>query len=220
MPVFWLSPHDISFPNPALANRHGILAIGGDLSPQRLLHAYSIGLFPWFNPDEPIAWWCPDPRCVLFPDALIIHKSMRPYFNQQKFKVTFDQDFTGVMRNCKTMREGETWISEVMIAAYSTLHHMGHAHSVEVWEGDTMVGGLYGVVIGKVFFGESMFASVSNASKVGFITLVQHLKEQDFVLIDCQQATAHLQSMGARTIPRTDFLAILEKNRSVKTENW
>jgi leucyl/phenylalanyl-tRNA---protein transferase len=220
MPVFWLKPHDISFPNPALANRHGILAIGGDLSPERLLHAYTIGLFPWFNPGEPIAWWCPDPRCVLFPDELIVHKSMRPYFNQQKFKVTFDEDFGGVMRNCKSTREGNTWLSEEMIAAYTTLHRLGYAHSVEVWQEEKLVGGLYGVVIGKVFFGESMFAHVSNASKVGFITLVNFLKTQDFTLIDCQQATEHLQSMGARTIPRADFLYILSHNQQFPTHLW
>ena len=161
MPIFWLSDHDINFPNPELANEDGILAIGGDLSAERLLLAYSMGLFPWFNPQDPILWWSPDPRFILFPDELKIAKSMRSYFNQRKFEVSFDRDFEKVIRNCKNQRRkgqtGGTWLSEDMIEAYCNLHEQGFAHSVEVWKGKELVGGLYGVSLGKIFFGESMF---------------------------------------------------------------
>jgi leucyl/phenylalanyl-tRNA---protein transferase len=218
MPVFWLHPDRIEFPNPHLANADGIVAIGGDLSPKRLLLAYRIGLFPWFNEDEPILWWSLDPRLVLFPKDLYIAKSMRPYFNQQKFKVTFDTQFEQVVRACqKNTRKGQaggSWISEDIVQAYRQMHELGYAHSVEVWQGADLVGGLYGISIGKVFFGESMFTAVSNASKVGFITLVQKLTALGYWLIDCQQQTQHLTSMGAMTIKRTHFLKLLKKNEA------
>lgn len=221
MPVFWLSEDHITFPHPGLANEDGILAIGGDLSVERLLHAYQIGLFPWFNPEDPILWWSPDPRFVLFPEELKIAKSMRPYFNQNKFTCTFDTQFEQVIRNCKDQwRKGQgggTWISEEMIHAYQKLHEQGYAHSCEVWQGDELVGGLYGVSLGKVFFGESMFAKASNASKFGFITLVQQLKEWGFWLVDCQQETKHLSSLGGRSIPRQDFLDYMKKNEEEQT---
>jgi len=216
VPVFWLSDDEISFPHPELANEDGILAVGGDLSQERLLLAYSIGLFPWFNPDDPILWWSPDPRFVLFPDELKVSKSMRPYFNQKKFKVTFDQNFRDVIIACQKQRRnnqgGGTWITDDMVEAYCQLNEEGYAHSVEVWQEDELVGGLYGVSLGKVFFGESMFAKVSNASKFGFISLVKKLKELDFELIDCQQKTRHLQSLGGRSISRKEFLDCMKKN--------
>lgn len=217
MPIFWLD-EDLHFPHPELANEDGIIAIGGDLSTPRLLLAYELGIFPWFNPGDPIIWWSPDPRCVLFPDELKVSKSMRPIFNQKKFHITFDQAFVEVVKNCKlTERKGQdggTWITDDMFIAYCRLHDEGVAHSVEVWQEGKLVGGLYGLAIGKIFFGESMFSKVSNSSKVGFITLVRFLVEKGFHLIDCQQETAHLKSLGARSIPRKDFLTILEKNQT------
>lgn len=226
MPVFWLSPEDVVFPHPELANQDGILAVGGDLSEERLLLAYQSGLFPWFNPEDPIIWWSPDPRFVLYPKNLKVSKSMRPYFNQRKFRVTFDRDFTAVIKACQQQRRrgqgGGTWITDEMLDAYIKLHRLGYAHSVEVWEDSEMVGGLYGISIGKVFFGESMFTRVSNASKVGFITLVTELEKRGFWLIDCQQETNHLASLGAETISRKEFLALLEKNKEERTlkGNW
>lgn len=222
MPVFWLSDDEISFPHPELANEDGILAVGGDLSEERLLLAYSIGLFPWFNPDDPILWWSPDPRFVLFPDELKVSKSMRPYFNQKKFNVTIDQDFRSVITSCQQQRRngqgGGTWITDDMVEAYCQLNEKGYAHSVEVWQEDELVGGLYGVSLGKIFFGESMFAKVSNASKFGFISLVKKLKELDFELIDCQQKTRHLQSLGGRSISRKEFLDFMKKNNKNETK--
>lgn len=225
MPIFWLT-RDLAFPDPSLTGREGILAVGGDLSTERLLLAYRTGLFPWFNPEDPILWWCPDPRYVLFPDELKVSKSMRPYFNQRKFKVTFDQDFRGVVRGCQQIPRkgqlGDTWLTEDMFEAYCRLHEMGYCHSVEVWQGDELVGGLYGISLGRVFFGESMFAKVSNASKVGFITLVRRLKELGFWMIDCQQGTKHLISLGARGVSREDFLEYMRKNNDEETltGNW
>lgn len=221
MPVYRLSEGSLDFPPAYLANWQGILAVGGDLSPERLLNAYQNGIFPWFNEDDPILWWSPDPRFVLFPDELKVAKSMRPYFNQGRFQVTLDQEFEQVMRNCQqTYREGqsgETWITTDMLNAYVRLHQLGYAHSVEVWDRSNLVGGLYGLSLGKVFFGESMFSHVSNASKFGFITLVRKLINLGFNLIDCQQETEYLSSLGARPIPRIDFLKLLEKNESEPT---
>ena len=216
MPIFWLSDYDISFPHPTLANEDGMLAVGGDLSPERLLLAYELGIFPWFNPGDPILWWSPDPRFVLFPKDLKVSKSMRPYFNQKKFGLSLDKDFEQVMRACQQQKRkgqlGGTWITESMIEGYCKLHEMGCAHSIEVWEEEELVGGLYGVAIGKCFFGESMFAKKSNASKYGFISFVQWLEANGFWLIDCQQETRHLASLGAKSIPRKEFLDLLEKN--------
>ncbi len=215
MPIYWLSEDSVHFPPPELASEEGILAIGGDLSPERLLEAYSQGIFPWFNDDDPILWWTPDPRFVLFPENLKISKSMRPLFNQKKMQVTFDQEFRTVITNCQEMYrpgQGGTWITEDMLEAYCSLHELGFAHSVEVWQKEELVGGLYGIALGKIFFGESMFAKVSNASKFGFITLVRKLQEWDFNLIDCQQETAHLASLGAEAIPRADFMRLLDAN--------
>lgn len=217
MPIFWLSEQNIVFPDPELADPRGILAIGGDLSPQRLLKAYKMGIFPWFGPGEPILWWSPDPRFVLFPDELKVSRSMRPYFNQRKFTVTFDRQFETVMRQCaarRRPRQGGTWITKGMIRGYTQLHEKGYAHSVEVWQEEELVAGLYGIALGRIFFGESMFTNVNNASKFGFITLVRHLKAHGFRLIDCQQETGHLASLGARSIPRRKFLAYLRENEA------
>jgi leucyl/phenylalanyl-tRNA--protein transferase len=218
MPVFWLSPLDKNFPDPSLANRDGILAVGGDLSEERLLDAYTQGIFPWYNPGDEILWWCPNPRFVLFPSELKVSKSMRPYFNQQKFKVTYNADFRAVITHCQqsdySSRGGGTWIGEDMLEAYCGLHQRGVAHSVEVWQDGDLVGGLYGVYLGKVFFGESMFARVANASKYGFITLVRDLAAVGCHLIDCQQETRHLESLGARSISRSVFLSLLKDNES------
>lgn len=205
------------FPAQNAADEYGVLAIGGDLSPERLIFAYENGIFPWYSEDEPITWFCPDPRFVLFPKDIKIAKSMHSLFNNQRFRVTYDTHFEEVMRNCSAiLRKGQTgtWIIEDMINAYTDLHKMGIAHSVEVWEGNDLVGGLYGVALGKVFFGESMFAKVSNASKFGFITLVKKLIIDGFQLIDCQQETPHLASLGAKAISRELFLNILKENKN------
>lgn len=220
MPVFQLSKENIGFPPSELADSGGILAIGGDLSPERLLLAYRMGIFPWYNSDDPILWWSPDPRFVLFPNELKVSKSMRPYFNQQKFELTCDQAFEEVIRACQAPRDGQhfgTWITEDMVNAYCRLHELGYAHSVEVWQNGEMAGGLYGIALGKCFFGESMFTKVSNASKFGFIALTQKLEKLGFWLIDCQQQTGHLESLGARAISRKDFLEILKKNEQEVT---
>lgn len=212
---------DIWFPDVEESTEEGIVAVGGDLSVERLILAYSRGIFPWYSSDRsPILWWSPDPRFVLFPENLIVSKSMRPYFNQNKFKVTWDQNFEDVIKNCQKIdREDQpgTWITSKMLAAYIQLHKKGYAHSVEVWLENELVGGLYGISLGKVFFGESMFAKVSNASKFGFISLVNQLKQKGFLLIDCQQETKHLESLGANAIKRKDFIDILNDNNIEET---
>lgn len=210
MPVFRLSL-ELVFPDVNLAE-DGLLAIGGDLSMERLLLAYKSGIFPWYSEDEPILWWSPNPRFVLFPNELKVSKSMSQLLKRNIFKVTFNQCFEEVMRVCgEVPREGQdgTWINEDMVRAYVELHKNGYAHSVEVWEDDKLVGGLYGVLLGKVFFGESMFYKVSNASKYGFIVFVEKLKSLGIELIDCQVPTPHLASLGAQNIEREDFIALL-----------
>ena len=190
---------DLWFPDVEESTEEGIVAVGGDLSVERLILAYSKGIFPWYSSDKsPILWWSPDPRFVLLPSQLKISKSMRPLFNQNKFQVTWDQNFEDVIKNCQKIERDDqpgTWITSKMLAAYIQLHKKGYAHSVEVWLDNELVGGLYGISLGKVFFGESMFAKVSNASKFGFISLVKQLIKKDFVLIDCQQETKHLESL-------------------------
>ncbi len=206
--IFRLS-EDIIFPAPELSNEDGILAFGGDLSPKRLILAYQSGIFPWYSEDEPIIWWSPNPRFVLYPEDLKVSKSMKQIFRKGHFKITYDQAFEQVIRNCsKAPRKGQdgTWIVEEMITAYINLHKLGIAHSAECWENDQLVGGLYGISLGKVFFGESMFAHKSNASKAAFLTLGQKLKELDFELIDSQVYTDHLASLGAIEIDRSQYL--------------
>lgn len=215
--IFYLEMYHLSevlfFPPVSEANYDGVLAIGGDLSTERLQLAYRSGIFPWFNEGEPIVWWSPDPRMVLFLDELIVSKSMRNILNRNSFKVTFNQNFRDVISNCqKVKRDGQngTWISNNMIEAYCKLHEMGFAKSVEVWENDELVGGLYGVDLGHVFCGESMFSKVSNASKVAFIALVTQLKNENYKLLDCQVYNPHLESLGCREIEREVFMEILE----------
>jgi len=206
----------LQFPNPELADEHGMLCIGGDLSINRLKLAYQHGIFPWYNEGEPIIWWSLDPRFVLFLEDLKIAKSMRSYFNQDKFRVSYNQAFESVINACQqTKREDQlgTWITKDMKQAYINLHKEGIAHSVEVWKDKKLVGGLYGVVVGKIFSGESMFSLESNASKFGFISLAKILREKEFLLIDCQQETPHLGTLGAKAILRSEFLEIMASNR-------
>ena len=203
------------FPSVNEATSEGILAVGGDLSSERLLLAYNSGIFPWFNPGEPILWWAPSSRMVLFFDDLIISKSMRNILTRNVFKVTFNQDFKSVISNCRSIkREGQkgTWISDEMIDAYCTLHKLGIAKSVEVWQNEELVGGLYGIDLGNIFCGESMFSKVSNASKVAFISLANELKKDNYKLLDCQVYNEHLKSLGCNEIDREDFMKILNED--------
>lgn len=212
--MYYLSPN-LFFPSVSHANPDGILAIGGDLSPERLQLAYSSGIFPWFNEGEPIIWWSPNPRMVLFLGDLVVSKSMRNILNRNIFKVTFNQNFRDVISNCQQVkRDGQsgTWITNNMIDAYCKLHELGIAKSVEVWQNDQLVGGLYGVDLGHIFCGESMFSLVSNASKVAFISLVNQLKEKNYQLLDCQVYNEHLESLGCIEIERDEFMAILKNN--------
>ncbi|MEJ5365343.1 MAG: leucyl/phenylalanyl-tRNA--protein transferase [Desulfosoma sp.] len=212
MAIFSLN-QELAFPPPELAEPDGLLAIGGDLSPRRLLLAYRLGIFPWYAPGTPILWWSPDPRLVLFPDELKISHSLRRVLKKGRFQVTFDAAFREVIEACALVRVGkgeETWLVPEMIEAYHRLHRLGAAHSVESWLDGTLVGGLYGVALGRVFFGESMFSLVSDASKVALVHLVERLKAFDFAFIDCQVTTAHLKRMGAREIPRSEFLKRLQ----------
>lgn len=223
----WLNAQKAAFPSPALALRepNGLLAAGGDLSPERILAAYQHGIFPWFNPGDPILWWSPSPRTVIFPALLHLSKSLRKTLRKDIYTVTFDQQFTAVMRACAAPRHyaDGTWISDEIIAGYSALHRQGFAHSVEVWQDQKLVGGLYGIALGRIFFGESMFSRADNASKVGFAYLVRQLLQWDFQLIDCQVANAHLFSLGAVEIPREEFQRYLldfVKAPPVYPENW
>ncbi len=201
------------FPDVDQANEEGLLAVGGDLSPERLLLAYQNGIFPWFNEDSLILWWSPDPRMVLFPENIKVSKSMRKVLRDQKFRFTVNTCFEAVMKHCSTVKrknqEG-TWITKEMRNAYVRLHELGFAKSYEVWEGDILVGGLYGVDLGTVFCGESMFSLKTNASKFAFIKLAEELKEKNYKLIDCQLYTEHLASLGAEEIPRKEFIKLLQ----------
>lgn len=208
MPVYLLSD-ELIFPSPKLAAQEGLLAVGGDLSQKRLLLAYRMGIFPWYSENEPIMWWSPDPRLILYPDQLKISKSLSKVINKGGFELTMDQDFKAVITACAESRTGTnegTWIVDEMIAAYCKLHESGLAHSVEAWMDGQLAGGLYGVSIGRCFFGESMFTRISNASKVALVGLVKYLQSLHFDLIDCQVTTAHLLSFGAHEIPRSRFL--------------
>lgn len=205
--------NDLIFPNVEEANEMGILAIGGDLSTERLLLAYKNGIFPWFEDNDPILWWSPNPRMVLFLNEFEVSKSMRNIINQNIFKVTFNHDFRSVITNCSQVkRNGQrgTWIGHEMIEAYCKLHEIGIAKSIEVWQNEKLVGGLYGIDLGNIFCGESMFSTVSNASKIAFIALVNYLKTNNYKLLDCQVYNEHLESLGCREISRDDFMAILK----------
>jgi len=221
----WLD-NDAPFPplESALREPNGLLAAGGDLSPRRLIAAYSHGIFPWFNPGDPILWWSPDPRMVLIPGELKVSRSLRKTLKKQIYEIRVDTAFPQVMQACAAPRDehGGTWITPAMISAYTELHRQGLAHSVETWMEDKLVGGLYGVSLGRMFYGESMFSLATDASKIAFVHLVRQLERWGFGMIDCQMKTAHLASLGAREIPRAEFsqrLAALV-NLSEVTGRW
>lgn len=211
--MFLLDKNTVAFPDPELYHPEGgLIAVGGDLSEERILLAYQLGIFPWFNPGEEILWWCPDPRFVIFPNRLKVSKSMKKILDNNNFSFTENKAFEQVIENCeKIKRKGQdgTWLSQELRNVFSSLHKKGIAKSIEVWQNEVLVGGLYGLQFGKVFCGESMFAKVSNASKAGFIHFVQN---NDLELIDCQVHTEHLQSLGAEMIPKREYLEILKRN--------
>tara|TARA_R110002167_G_scaffold261316_11_gene467814 strand:- start:1023 stop:1664 length:642 start_codon:yes stop_codon:yes gene_type:complete len=212
--MFFLNT-ELIFPAVESANEEGLLAVGGDLSPERLVLAYRSGIFPWFNSDSLILWWSPNPRMVLYPGNIKISKSMEKVMNSNRFRLTKNSCFEIVLRQCATVDRKDqqgTWITEDMIIAYLDLHKKGYAQSYEVWEGKELVGGLYGIDLGHVFCGESMFSTVPNASKFAFIKLAQELGQKKYKLIDCQLYTDHLASLGAVTIPRPEFIEILKRN--------
>lgn len=212
--MYFLS-QELYFPPVEEASPEGVLAIGGDLSPERLILAYKNGIFPWFNSDEPILWWAPSERMVLFFEDLKISKSMRNILNQNKFKVTFNTAFRDVISNCKKIYrkdQPDTWITDEMVEAYCKLNELGYAKSVEVWQDNELVGGLYGIDLGHVFCGESMFSKVSNASKVAFIHLAKKLENDNYRILDCQVYNDHLASLGCMEIEREDFMLVLKAN--------
>jgi leucyl/phenylalanyl-tRNA--protein transferase len=207
-------PYKYIFPDPLKADKSGLLAVGGDLSAETLISAYSAGIFPWYDEDSPILWWSPDPRMVLFPERFRLSYTLHQTITRGKYSVRFDHDFPAVIRNCaavKRRNQKGTWITPDMQQAYIDLHQEGYAHSVESYSGDFLSGGLYGVSLGRAFFGESMFHLQSDASKVAFYYLTEQLKRWDFHFIDAQQPTAHLKSLGAETIPRKEFLERLSR---------
>ncbi len=219
MTIFLLS-HTIEFPPPNLAEKEGLLAIGGDLSEKRLLLAYQMGIFPWFSEDEPLMWWTPDPRLILYPHELRVSRSLKKTINKKMFEITMDTAFEEVITSCADVRIKnceETWIIDDMITSYCALHKSGFAHSVEAWHEGELAGGLYGVSLGRCFFGESMFTLKSNASKVAFVALVEYLKERSFDLIDCQVTTDHLMRFGAQEISRNQFLVELAQSLKAPT---
>jgi leucyl/phenylalanyl-tRNA---protein transferase len=214
VPVYLLNK-EIIFPHPSLADENGLLAVGGDLSPERIITAYSNGIFPWYNKNEPILWWSPDPRCVMFPGNFKISKSLRLLLKKNIFEIRFDTNFKKIIDNCAKVHQAndsDTWITREMKKAYILLHNLGHAHSVEVYLNQKIVGGLYGIAIGKVFYGESMFHTVSNASKVAFYYLIERLKHWHFDIIDNQTTSEHLLKMGSEEIERDFFLNIIKES--------
>ncbi len=206
---------DQAFPplNKALIHPNGLLAVGGCLSNNRLINAYRHGVFPWYNPDEPILWWSPDPRLVLFPDQLVVSRSLHKLLKKKLFTITCDQAFSRVIEACAKPRKEEagTWISQEINQAYNSLHRQGIAHSAEAWIDGELVGGLYGLALGRVFFGESMFYTKPDASKVAFVTLVEHLKSWNYKMVDCQVHTSHLARFGAQEIDRSQFAKLLDE---------
>lgn len=214
MPVFALSDK-IEFPPVHLTRYDGLLAVGGDLSEKRILLAYRSGIFPWYGREDPILWWSPDPRLVLFPSEIKISKSLKKTIKKGKFRITMDRDFEGVIHACAQVRLNkgeETWLGGEMIRAYTRLHKSGYAHSVEAWCDGRLVGGLYGLSLGRTFFGESMFSCENDASKVAFAALAGFAEERSFDMIDCQVSSPHLKRLGAREISREEYLKILEKS--------
>jgi leucyl/phenylalanyl-tRNA--protein transferase len=220
VPVFLLSD-TIDFPPPQLASKDGLLAIGGDLSPKRLILGYQMGIFPWFSDGDPILWWSPDPRLVLYPSEIKISRTLKKIIKRNVFSITMDLAFDEVINQCAQVhlqKQQGTWIVKEMIGAYCKLHRSGFAHSVEAWQQGELAGGLYGVSLGKSFFGESMFSRVSNASSIALVALATYLNELSFDLIDCQVPTAHLIRFGARKIPRKLFLDQLEISLDAPTQ--
>jgi leucyl/phenylalanyl-tRNA---protein transferase len=223
--ISWLDRDD-SFPplDEALAAPNGLLCAGADLSPRRLVDAYRQGIFPWFSEGDPILWWSPDPRMVLFPEELKVSRSLRKTLASQRFEIRVDTAFREVIEACAGPREGHsgTWIVPEMVAAYTALHELGFAHSVESWHDGELAGGLYGVALPRVFFGESMFTRETDASKVALVHLVEKLRREGYRVIDCQQATPHLASLGAREIPRRIFAQLLEESIQcpLEGERW
>ena len=213
--LHWLDPRNPQQPFPpahlAMRDPNGLLAIGGDLSPQRLLRAYGQGIFPWYNPDEPILWWCPDPRAVLYPERLHVSRSLQRTLRRSDYAVTLDQAFDAVVDACARPRARSrgTWLGDDMRQAYRQLHQLGHAHSVEVWRDGALAGGLYGIALGQVFFGESMFSHINDGSKIALYWLCQQLRAWQFALIDCQVSSDHLIRLGAQSVARDDFLRVL-----------
>jgi leucyl/phenylalanyl-tRNA--protein transferase len=223
--MYILDEEQLSFPHPKYASAEGLLAVGGDLSVERLVLAYQNGIFPWYNPDEPILWWSPAPRFVLLPSEVYVSKSMRQVLKRKIFEFRYDTAFNEVLEACASIprREQEgTWLSDDMRQAYLQLHQLGIAHSVEAWQDGKLVGGLYGVGLGKCFFGESMFAKVSNGSKACLIHLARHLEHKGYWLMDCQVHTDHLESMGAKMMRQDTFLDYLQRNKQygVTQEDW
>jgi leucyl/phenylalanyl-tRNA--protein transferase len=219
MTVFKLT-EQLLFPSPVYADADGLLAVGGDLSVQRLLLAYRMGIFPWFSKETPILWWSPDPRLILNPGELRISRRLMRLIKKEPFDITFDQAFDEVIKGCASIKrphQSATWITDDMVEAYCSLHQEGFAHSIESWQHGALVGGLYGVSLGRAFFGESMFSRVSNASKIAFVYLVWFLQAKKFSLIDCQLTTQHLVNFGAREIPRAEFLRLLREALKHKT---
>jgi leucyl/phenylalanyl-tRNA--protein transferase len=211
----FLLTNELFFPPLQMADEDGLLAIGGDLSTERLLLAYRSGIFPWYNEDEPICWWSHDPRFVLYPEELKVSNSMKTVLQNGKYRFTINRAFEQVIQHCKTVsRQGQdgTWISPAMEKAYTTLHEKGYAHSAETWQDGVLVGGLYGIRLGNIYFGESMFSLKPNASKFAFINYVRQLQKENVQLVDCQLHTSHLESLGARMIPRELFAQILVTN--------
>ncbi|MEQ5833444.1 leucyl/phenylalanyl-tRNA--protein transferase [Marinobacter sp. NFXS9] len=211
----WLDPDELWFPAPddALDEPDGLLAIGGDLAPERLELAYRNGIFPWFSDEQPILWWSPNPRCVLFPDEVHIARRLRRTLNQERYRITIDRNFSGVIRSCAEVRDEGTWITEEMELAYKRLFRRGLAHSFEAWnDHGELVAGLYGVAMGRCFFGESMFTRETDASKVVFVHVARQLEQWGYAMMDCQVENSHLISLGARCIPRSRFLSILGEN--------
>ena len=221
MPVFRLTDA-LLFPPQHLAEPDGLLALGGDLSPARLLLAYSSGLFPWFNQGQPPLWWCPDPRCIFEPGQMHISRSLLKTLRRQAYRVTVDGDFAAVIEACAAVRERqgiETWITRALVEGFLALHTMGYARSIECWQGGDLVGGLYGVCLGRCFFGESMFHVGRDSSKIALAHLLRMAADQGFELVDCQLTNRHLRSLGAREIPRAEFLARLQKGGVIPSVN-
>ncbi|EKY27334.1 leucyl/phenylalanyl-tRNA--protein transferase [Clostridium celatum] len=212
MPIYQLTD-EIMFPNPEFAEEDGLLAVGGDLRWERLLLAYCNGIFPWYNDEDPILWWCPKPRFIIKPNEVKISKSMKRVFNKGEFKITFDNDFQGVISKCKELRENKegTWITDDMKEAYINLFNKGFASSVEVYKNEKLVGGLYGVKIGRCFFGESMFSTETNASKLALISMCKKLEREGYLFLDCQMHTNHLESMGGKFVSWEEFKEMLQQ---------